>query len=491
MKKLDLRQYKTAVGRITPRENFADSIILRLREPQKRRHSGRIIAIAAVMVMLAAGSVIGAAALEAKEYRDAVTFFDAYALPTAELTRSEIKAVYRDITTGSFSLDKTGEIILREVEGTIEGQAITPSAVEAAWNIRNSTGGMTEIFAPQMGEYRFEVVEYMDEERGFLMEDYTLVRRCGSGEQVLWEIELDNFFVDGYIPVKGGILVWGHTFTWSSTQSRVARVALISDDGKLVWEKYHQRYKNDMPAAAVADGERLVVFGRGNFVDLTVTVYDYAGNELLYRAHEIGNTGIRQAVKLGDGYLVRLSHYQTGDKLIKLDRDGALLDTLTYTADDVCYVMTDMLELGGQLYLSAYAFPTPASGDVQGRNELAPVFAYIFDDGSEGSGHWNITSAELVPLLREQYTAVLFVCDPASGEPKQFYAVDGALGGELGMDTASQLCWDTQHFTDAYFSPATSAFSIAASCKILRYTFAQDGTLLGETDTGEICGYMR
>lgn len=487
MKKPDLRQYPAAADRIDVPAALADDILARLNAPQpKRRPAARILAVAAAAAAITAGSVITAAALEAREYRAAVEFFDAYALPTDALSRSEIKAVYRDITSGSFSLDKTGEIILREVGEPIAGQTITPSAIEAAWNARNS---VSIAVTPTKDEYRFEVTEYMDETRGFLMEDYTLARRY-DGENVLWEVKLDDFNVDGYIPVEGGILVWGHTFTWSSIQPRRARVALITEDGALAWEKSHDRYQNDMPSAAVADGDRLVVFGRGNFVDLTVTVYDYAGNELLYAAHTVGNYGIRQAVKLGDGYLVRLSHNQTGDKLIKLDRDGALLDTLTYTADNTSYVITDMLELDGRLYLSAYAFPAPDGGDAQGRSELTPVFDYLFH-APDGGMRWDITAEELVPMLRAQYTAVLFLCDPESGEPERFYAVDGALGGELAADADGRLCWDTQHFTDAYFSPATSAFTIAATCSILRYTFAPDGTLLGETDTGETAGYWR
>ena len=245
-----------------------------------------------------------------------------------------------------------------------------------------------------------------------------------------------------------------------------------------------------MPSAALVDGDRLVVFGRGDFVDLTITVYDYAGKELLYTAHEIGNCGIRQAVKLGDGYLVRVGNNWDGDQLLRISREGKLFDTLTYTADDKSYVITDMLELGGQLYLSAYAFPAPAAGNVQGRAELTPVFDYLFD-APNGGYRWNIASDELCAMLKEIYTAVLFLCDPSSGEPTQFYTVDGALGAGLSTDDAGQLCWDTEHFTSAIFSPATSSFTIAADCAILRYTFSADGTLLGETDTGEISGYRR
>lgn len=487
MKTPDLRQYKAAADRIPVRDNLADTILEHLAAPAKRRPTARILAITAAAVAITAGSVITAAALETREYRTAVEFFNTYALPTDNLTRSEIKAVCRDITSGSFSLAKTGEIILREVGEPISGQAITPSAIEAAWNTRNST---LPIWPSATGEYRFEVVEYMDEEKGFHMEDCTLARRY-SDDTLLWEVELDDFNVSGHIPVRGGILVWGHTFTWSSIQPRRARVALITEDGALAWEKSHDRYKNDIPEAALADGDRLVVFSRGNFTDLTVTIYDFFGNELSCTTHAMGGVfGIRQAVKLGDGYLVRTTNAWDGDRLLRIDRDGALLNTLTYTADDQSYVITDMLEHNGRLYLSAYAFPAPKAGDAQGRVELEPVFDYLFH-APDGGMRLGIASDELCAMLRAQYTAVLFLCAPESGTPKQFYTVEGALGASLTVDGTGNLCWDTEHFTSAIFSPATSSFTIAADCAILRYTFAPDGTLIGEIDTGEISGYRR
>lgn len=326
----------------------------------------------------------------------------------------------------------------------------------------------------------------MDETHGFPIETHTIARRY-DGEKALWEIRLDNFWVEGHISVEGGILVYGNTFAWGSAEKRYARLALIGEDGTLRWDKRLDRgYNRDMLYTAIADGERLVVFGRGDFVELTVTVYDYAGSQLLFTAHEVGNYGIRQAVRLGDGYLVQLSNSWNGDRLIKLDQDGALLDVLTYTADDVSYVITDMLELNGRLYLSAYAFPLSADGDMNGRREIGAILDEIF-----AREQWDMGSAELVNLLRAQYTAVLFLCNPENGEPEQFYSVTGALGGALTAGNQGQLCWDTEHFTDAYVSLATSSFTIGASCSILRYTFAADGTLLGETATGEASGYRR
>lgn len=52
---------------------------------------------------------------EAKEYKAAVQFFNDYGMSTEGLTRGEIKEVYRDITTKSFTYSKTAEVIRNSI----------------------------------------------------------------------------------------------------------------------------------------------------------------------------------------------------------------------------------------------------------------------------------------------------------------------------------------------------------------------------------------
>ena len=63
----------------------------------------------AACIALLLGVCIGSFAFvaEAKEYKAAVQFFNDYNMSTEALTRSEIKAVYRDIITKSFNYSKT------------------------------------------------------------------------------------------------------------------------------------------------------------------------------------------------------------------------------------------------------------------------------------------------------------------------------------------------------------------------------------------------
>jgi hypothetical protein len=43
----------------------------------------------------------------------------------------------------------------------------------------------------------------------------------------------------------------------------------------------------------------------------------------------------------------------------------------------------------------------------------------------------DIPNAELTELMRDNFTAALLVCDPASGIPQTFYTVKGSFGAKL------------------------------------------------------------
>ena len=93
--------------------------------------------------------------------------------------------------------------------------------------------------------------------------------------------------------------------------------------------------------------------------------------------------------------------------------------------------------------------------------------------------------------MRDNYTAVLLLCDPEGGAPKTFYSVSGSLGGRLSAEGTDRLDWDVESVARAYFSPATSAFSVGGSCSVFRYSFDAEGSLIGRTDTGETVPYYR
>ena len=114
--------------------------------PKSKPYSRIWNAVASLAACLILVISIGFITVEAKEYNDAIKFFNEYGLSTAGLSRGEIKAVYRDITTKSFSYSKTAEVIANSISSDkIGGFEIlqdhpTPEDVENLWNYKNYNG---------------------------------------------------------------------------------------------------------------------------------------------------------------------------------------------------------------------------------------------------------------------------------------------------------------------------------------------------------------
>jgi hypothetical protein len=147
-----------------------------------------------------------------------------------------------------------------------------------------------------------------------------------------------------------------------------------------------------------------------------------------------------------------------------------------------------MIEFGGNIYLSAYAMPKIDGKDqgAGGRWEIAAIVNDLFENDI-----WEISDEELTPMVRENYTAILLVCEPSGGEPQEFYSVKGSLGGTLSVSDDGNLLWDVESIASATYSPYTSAFTIAGASYVFRYTFDDNGILIGREYTGEIVSYLR
>lgn len=469
--------------------NVDDNILERSEVPMGRRRAPayrKWLAMAACLALTV--SLAGVAfAAEAREYGAAVAFFDENGLSTKGLSRSDVKAVYRDITSQHFTYDKTAEVIERAVPGLeISQREPTPEELAELWNSKDPAKNPTASpFAPL--DYRFEYVEKMDEELGFKVFDRCYLSHYEDGALV-WKAEFDQFCVTDWAPVSGGTAVWGETYTWSSEQPSHPWVARVDESGNILWQrKVDHGFQHEYISQVVDNGDGTwAVVSRGDFEYLCLGQYDGDGNELSFQNVLVGNLGIWNVVRLGDGYLAQLGNTTDGEtaRLVRLNREGNLLDTFTYEGEDCNYVITDMIEFGGRVCLSAYAVPKQV--DEGGRYEIADILDYLFDNDV-----WEISSEELTPMVRDNYTAVLLLCDPEGGAPDTFYSVKGSLGGKLAVSNAGELAWDVESVVDTFFSPATSSFTIGGTCQVFRYTFDDAGTLLHQEDTGETAPYRR
>ena len=103
-------------------------------EKQTRRIRWNIVA-ACLALFIVIGSTAVALAVEAKEYNAAVAFFESNGLSTDGLSRSDVKAVYRDITTQRFTYGKTADVIRQAIPGLeIQQDEPTPEELAALWD---------------------------------------------------------------------------------------------------------------------------------------------------------------------------------------------------------------------------------------------------------------------------------------------------------------------------------------------------------------------
>lgn len=461
--------------------------------PQKKLWRRAAVIAACAAVLLSVGFGTYAYAAEVREYNAAVQFFDQYDLSTEGLTRGEIKAVYRDIITGSFTCSKTAQVLEESmVTNHVPGFEIlqeepSPEQVEDLWNRMNSQNA-------EGIRYQFDSKYIMNEALGFEVHDYSTFEKYSGSEQ-LWCAKFEEFWIEDYAPVTGGVLIYGQTPVWSSNQTRYAWLAKVSDSGEICWKR---RLENDFRSEYIgavlenADGS-YAVFSRGDFQYLCLSRYTEAGERIQFQMTDVGNYGIWNAVRFQEGYLVQLGSYVTNEhaKIVRVDAEGNITESFSYESADSYYYIADMIEFGGRIYLSAYAVPAlEGEEEAGGRYEIAAVLQEIYAI-MERRNTWEISSEELTPMVRENYTALLLVCDPEKGNPQEFYCVEGSRGGGLALSDEGELLWDVESIATTYFSPATSAFTIGGTSCIYRYTFDTDGSLISQEDTGEVAMYYR
>lgn len=453
-----------------------------------------VAAAACMVLLLSAGLGTLAVVAEAEEYNAAVQFFNDHDMPTEGLTRGEIKAVYRDITTRSFTYSKTAEVIMSSISaGNVGGYEIlqddpTPEDISKLWDHKNYTGGFITDSTQAGVHYKYRVEYKQDEQLGTESLDKSYIEKYVDDE-LIWSASTSDFNIEGYSAVSDGVIVYGKAYTLSSTLRSTAWMAKIDSGGQLAWQKKLDNSFGSEYIAAVlenTDGS-YAVFSRGDLKYLCLRQYTSSGEMIYFHKTETGYNGIWNAALLGDGYLVQLGRAEN-TQLVKVDREGNITDSFSYSDENCYYFMTDMLEFNGSIYLSAYAVPRFSNGHENSGSGSAikNILKYLLDNDM-----WNISGEELTPLVRDNYTAVLLVCEPETGIPQEFYSVKGSLGGKLAPSDAGELLWDVESITSTFYSPMTSSFTIGGTSYVFRYTFGASGALVGWEKTDEVVNFRQ
>ena len=395
----------------------------------------------------------------------------------------DVQSVSRDITTVRSLLGDT----VTEARMTVSGREFLQDE-PAPEELAAPDTAVRPKAVPQTGYgYHIDYEYVRDDTLGFDVLDKAVLE-CFLDGVPLWKVDFPGQYIYGWSHTEEGTAVWGQNYTYASTQITTGFVARVDEKGNVVWQRRFDRgfAREDMITAVLSAGDGTwAVISRGDLRYLCVTRYDSEGKELGFRQTDMGvSIALLKAAVLEDGYLVQMRRLTGRDYalLIRLDREGNFVDSISYDADDCEYYITDFAEYAGQIYVSAYA--VPKQSDEGGRDEIANVLDLAFENGL------NISGEVLTPAIRENYTAVLFVCGQ-DGTPLSFFSAKGSLGGKLAVNAGGLLEWDAESVTSTFFSPHTSSFTIGGTCKVYRYTFDDAGQCIGQKDTGEVVAYRR
>lgn len=460
-------------------------------EPRKsvlpiRRRLGTCKAVALAMsALLVIGGGIGiggAVVAEAKEYREAIDFFEQYNLSAEGFTRSEVKKIYKDIVSESFTYEKTEQALASGLEGyEIQAKPLDSEGLKRVWMVGYEYGvelkDYTEQTDVKYSAYHLE----LENSNGEVIQYLNEIVRLENGKEV-WRKRLDIYH-QSVCAVGDQVLIAGIP-TPADKMGQTVKLYMLGSNSEICWENSFGTTLSSVNVDYVLyDGEKLVLFCVGSNKKLEIVEMDPDGTILnieRMKYDEIGY-GIAHAVKVSGGYLI-----EKDGKLLQAI-DGTVSELATFYGDgDEEYRITDMIEFNGLVYLSGRIVP---------KNETVAGGAWgQYDLYMEQFGEKVATDEEMLEFYRENHTAVLLICDPNSGEPQSFYTIPGASGGNLSVNGA-RLTWNVNRYTAAkpftigtgdlfgvYLATGFCLGEITADA--WQYVFTPYGQVVGEKDTG-------
>lgn len=472
------------------------------RKKHKSRISGtfrRILAAAAgTALLLGTGAGVYAYAAARKEYKNALTFFYEQNLSAKGLSKNEIKEVYRDFYSKSFTNDLTTDVLLNSRTDVVRGYEITGDNVE--WDATVPETSLSDyktpvyyeferLYTPIEGTYDPTTDTYTEEF------DKSIFTKYRNGKKV-WELSFQDIRIYDYYGNPEDdtepVIVYGTGVSPTDSKDEIVTLLALDTDGTTLWKTV----QNNLPGSETIDillanqDGSYTAFGtcatdntqKDNY--LCVNKYDKDGTPISSNLIDIKDHFIENVAPTSSGYLVYISSYITAEfsRVLKLDSEGTLLDDLRYESEEHDFFITDLCEYNGTVYISGYA--TPKSPEKFRNYRMRNLYALI-DKMHDTSFHTrDFTDEELLALFREQFTAVLLVCEPDSGTPQEFYSVAGSLGDEVYV-TDGSVCWFTKDIIDSSYSAdvdidefgyTVTNQNFAVLCRFYANTFHTNGS---------------
>jgi len=452
-------------------------------------------AVACLSLLLGAGTGAYAYTTAKKEYKNALTFFYENELSTEGLTKKEIKEVYRDFYSHSFSNDLTTDVLLNSRPDVVKGYEITGDNSE--WDTSLPDTLLSDYKTPVYYEYEvlYNPIEgtYDPETKAYKESfDKSVFTKYRNGEKV-WEISFTDFAINGYWGDPESetepILVYGTPPYTADVEDGIATLIALDADGTVLWRVAQNNavgYDRIDKILSHPDGS-YTAFGRcgytgANFDNaITVNKYDKNGAKIFANIIDIRDHTIENVALTESGYLMHLSSYVISDfaRVLKLDLEGNLVGDFSYESEDNDFYIADFCEYNGTVYVSGHITEKAPRRIVDyGKREVFILRSELADGKTR-------SDEELLDLFRNNFTAVLLVCEPDSGTPKEFYSVAGSLGDEVYVSNGS-VCWFTKDIIASSYSAKSTQIDssgvtttnpkLAALCRFYANIFNTDGS---------------
>ena len=197
------------------------------------------LAMSALLVIGGGIGIGGALAVEAKEYKEAIDFFEKYNLSAEGFTRSEVKKIYKDIVSQKFTYEKTEDALTNGLEGfEIQTAPLDSDALNRLWMTGYRYKSEKKVEKP-ISQYYYS---YDDERGGLPYIGYgsVLMQKKNKDDKYadrLWEIYLANIGNAQMTPTPTGAMVIGAPCYDDYGIHYKLRIYAFNDDSTEAWRK--------------------------------------------------------------------------------------------------------------------------------------------------------------------------------------------------------------------------------------------------------------
>lgn len=500
--------------------------------PPLLRRPASAAALALALLGIGIGSAVG---VEQYTYRTALDFFADYNLSTEGLSRGELWEVYRDITTGSFSLSDTAWVLQSNMGLPISG-SLSAKEAESLWEgwkedpaspipegITVSPRDMNRRITfthTQFPEQATKTVRYsmrvpcfepnMEAEKAALAASASnpmlpSVQKDDTG--FYYDIRYDVHTAQSYLcKRKDSTVIWSHpvedlqmdrvhiageyiavTGSTEGAQHKDILVYLFTQDGELCWQTIIDHGSSENVQQFLYENHTIKLISKADSCNICYTVLDMKGNILqsvVNKQNAVTTPNIGSVVPFKNGYI--LIPYRS-NSLFVMDQNGIITDYCDYSDanaygedGDEDFVIIDVLPTLDRIYIRIEVTDKSESG-----RPIDPALALIREKISDTDAFPCISDPpynDIIMAVREAYRSLLLVCDANTLEPITAYQMNEAYPSyvDLSQNRDGSIAWTSSAPYVTAYSPYTSAYTLLGTSYDYVYTIRPDGSVEDE-----------